>query len=296
MWAHNTFICCVSLQDLLQASIINYYVDCVIYSSNRDLSKEEALSNCTVAQQVSKILGIPALPVNDIKCLKSNFTKVFNLCDNDENTGTGLFESAQELERRKICFTGASSNVLRNFVNKEIWLRSIHKKITTPKSSFFNKHLTAPVILKNKFSHGSCKLTPENILHDMPAAINEENYLEEFIEGEEFSYCEVPGLFEASIRKEIEKHKICDFHFKWRKETMENCKLANHDDMKCIVSEIKKHFNITSYFRIDYRIRDNIIYIFDINPNCYLGTNGTLMKAAYLCGKSHADVVAKIYA
>jgi predicted ATP-grasp superfamily ATP-dependent carboligase len=271
-------------------------VECVIYSSNKDLSKEEALSNCTVAQQISKILSIPALPVNDIKCLKSNFTKVFNLCDNDENTGTGLFESAQELERKKIQFTGASSNVLRNFVNKELWLRSIHNKITTPNSSFFNKQLATPVILKNKFSHGSCKMTSENILHDIPTTISEKNYLEEFIEGEEFSYCEVPGLFEASIKKEIEKNKICDFYFKWKKETVENCKLVEHDDMRCIVSKIKKHFNITSYFRIDYRIRDDKIYIFDINPNCYLGTNGTLMKAAYLCGKSHADVVAKIYA
>jgi hypothetical protein len=139
-------------------------------------------------------------------------------------------------------------------------------------------------------------MTPENILHDVPATISEENYLEEFIEGEEFSYCEVPGLFEASIKKEVEKNKICDFHFKWKKETTENCKLVEHGDMKCIVSEIKNHFNITSYFRIDYRIRDGRIYIFDINPNCYLGTNGTLVKAAHLCGKSHADVVAKIYA
>lgn len=271
-------------------------MECVIYSSNKDLSKEETLSNRTVAQQISKILSIPALPVDDIKSLENNFNKIFNLCDNDENTGTGLFESAQELEERKILFTGASSNVLRNFVNKELWLRSIHNKISTPNSSFFNKQLATPVILKNKFSHGSCKMTPENILQDMPATISEENYLEEFIVGEEFSYCEVPGLFEASIRKEVEKNKICDFHFKWKKETIENCKLVNHDDMKGIVGRIKKHFNITSYFRIDYRIRDDKIYTFDINPNCYLGTNGTLMKAAYLCGKSHADVVAKIYA
>jgi hypothetical protein len=271
-------------------------VECVIYSCNKDLSAEEALSNSIVAQQVGKILDIPVLPVENIQHLTGTFKKIFNLCDNDEGTGTGLYESARELEKRKILFTGASSIVLRNFVNKEIWLRRVRNKITTPKNSFFCKHLDTPVILKNKFSHGSCKLTLDNVLCKLPTKISKENYLEEFIEGDEFSYCEVPGLFAASIKKEVEKNKICDFYFKWKKETAENCKLVKHDVMKNIAKKIKEYFNITSYFRIDYRIKDNIIYTFDINPNCYLGTNGTLMKAASLCGKSHADVVAKIYA
>lgn len=270
-------------------------MECVIYSNNKELSSEEALSNITVSQQVGRVLSIPAIPITDIRNLKGNYKKIFNLCDNDEGTGTGLYECAKRLENKKIQFTGASSKVLHNFVNKEIWLKKMHNKINTPRNSFFYKNLAIPIILKNKFSHGSSKLTLENILFKLPYKISKEDYLEEFIEGDEFSYCEVPGLFAVSVKKEIEKNKICDFNFKWRKEAKENCELVQHSVMHNIAKKIKDYFNITSYYRIDYRVKDNTIYTFDINPNCYLGMNGTLMKAASLVDKTFEDVVAKIY-
>jgi len=271
-------------------------VGCIIYSYNENLTDEEVRSNKEVAYEIGNTLNIPiVIPVRNIKKINSNHGKIFNLCDNDENTGSGLYESVLALEKRQAQFTGASSKVLKNFVNKELWLHKAYNKIKIPNNSFSTKTLTPPVILKSRFTHGSLKLTKQNILCTVPKKINFENYLEEFIEGDEFSYCEVPGLFAVSIKKEIEQDKICDFYFKWQKAANEKCMLVKHDAMKTIASRIKTIYNITSYFRIDYRIRNNTIYTFDINPNCYLGANGTLMKAAKLAGYTFKQVVEKIY-
>jgi len=272
-------------------------VGCVIYSYGENLTDEEACSNKKLAHEVSDALGLATIiPIKDIKNFTNkNYGKVFNLCDNDEKTGSGLYESAHKLEKQQTHFTGASSKVLKNFVDKRIWLHRVHNKIVTPANSFFHKKLTTPVILKNRYSHGSLKLTVDNILCTLPKQINADSYLEEFIEGDEYSYCEVPGLFAVSVKKEVEQNKICDFYFKWKKATDENCILVKHYAMEQIAAQIKSLFDITSYFRIDYRIKNNTIYTFDINPNCYLGCNGTLMKAARLAGYTFDQVVEKIY-
>jgi len=272
-------------------------VGCVIYSYGENLTDEEVCSNREIAHLIGSTLKLKTIiPIKYIKNFTGkNYGKVFNLCDNDEGTGSGLYESAYKLEKEQSLFTGASSKVLRNFVDKQIWLHKVHNKIITPNNSFFQKKLATPVILKNRYSHGSMKLTLDSILCTLPKKINADNYLEEFIEGDEYSYCEVPDLFAVSIKKEIEQNKICDFHFKWKKITDEKCTLVKHLAMRQIATQIKKIFNITSYFRIDYRIKNNIIYTFDINPNCYLGNNGTLMKAARLAGYTFDQVVEKIY-
>lgn len=271
-------------------------METVIYSCNASLSTEEKTSNSLLAHRIGETLGIDVTPVTNIKNLAGKvFKKIFNLCDHDEHTGSGLHESSLELETRGIIFTGASSTVLEQFVDKEKWLTRVHGVILTPANSFSSVPLHLPVILKNKFSHGSMKLTPESVLCKIPDAIDADSYLEEFIEGDEYSYCEVPGVFAVSIKKQVERNKICDFYYKWRRADIETCQLVHHHEIHDIAKKIKDIFGITSYFRIDYRIRDNQLFVFDVNPNCYLGENGTLMKAANLVGITFEETIEKIY-
>jgi len=271
-------------------------VETVIYSCNASLSKEEKISNNLLACRIGETLGVGVTPVVNIKDLTDKgIEKVFNLCDHDEHTGSGLHESVLELEARGIVFTGANSTVLEQFVDKKKWLTRVHGTVLTPANSFSSDSLHAPVILKNRFSHGSMKLTPESVLCRIPDTTDADSYLEEFIEGDEYSYCEVPDIFAVSIKKQVERNKICDFYYKWKRADIETCQLIHHHEIHDIAEKIKNIFGITSYFRIDYRIRNNQLFVFDVNPNCYLGENGTLMKAANLLGITFEETIEKIY-
>lgn len=269
----------------------------VTFSSNSDLKKEEYNSNKKLAEKIGGIINAKVIPVSNYKKdLNQKYTKIFNLCDNNENTGSGFFETAVYLEKINQAHTGASSKVLYFFVDKERWIKKIYKHSILPKNSFLNNlNLTPPLILKYAHQHGSENITLKNILCKLPAAIPPGTYLEEFIDGDEFSYCEVPGLFTASIKKEVCHNKICDYNFKWKKQTQEKVELVNHTRMRKYAKLIKNTFSLKSYYRIDYRIKNNKIYIFDINPNCYLGEDGTLAKAAKLLGINYNRVIDKIF-
>jgi len=268
----------------------------VIYSANKSLKKEEFKSNKALAKKIAAIIKGIEIPICNIECdLKKDYKKIFNLCDNNENTGSGFLESVLFLEKNKFTFTGASSKILYFFVNKQRWIERLYKLNFLPKNSFFCKDMPTPVILKSACKHGSEEITMKNILCKYPSTIKKDCYLEEFIDGDEFSYCEVPGLFSVSVKKEISKNRICDYNFKWRKHKQENLQISKDKKIYKIAKLIKKKFNIKSYYRIDYRIKNNKIYVFDINLNCYLGEDGTLVKAAKLCGHTFKDVIDKIF-
>lgn len=270
----------------------------VIYSNNKELSPEEHKSNtalaCDVAEALRKKHDTQLIPICNISLMDKPYGKIFNLCDNNEGTGSGFLETVMHLEKHHYQFTGASSKVLYYFVNKQRWLQKLMRHPFLPANSFHCVHLKPPVILKHANLHGSEKLTMDNVLCKIPACIEPGTYLEEFVNGNEYSYCEVPGLFAATVKKQVSKNKICDFDFKWRKQTQEQVTLAKHAGLKKIVKTVKTAFHIKSYFRIDYRIKGGKIYVFDVNMNCYLGTDGTLMKAANLCGYSFEQVIEKI--
>jgi len=76
-------------------------VELIIYSASKNLIKEELQSNKKVAEDIKKILGIesvlPIKKLSDISNIKNS--KIFNLCDNEEKTGSGLLETIEKLNQ-----------------------------------------------------------------------------------------------------------------------------------------------------------------------------------------------------
>lgn len=218
------------------------------------------------------------------------------------------------LEAFQIPYSGsgilASSLCMNKHMSKKIFKG---ENILTPKwikisnKKEFNyeelEDIGYPLILKPNNGGSSIDIAIANNKKEFQSVIenllknNKEILVEEFIKGQEITCCLLDGklLPIISIRH---KSEFFDFHSKYKGENTVEEVIELDDSLKCKVEDITNKcwdaFNLKVYARIDMIIKDEKVYVLEINTLPGMTKNSLFPKSAKAQGLSFSELLDEI--
>lgn len=249
---------------------------------------------------------------------------IFNWCE--ELPGVERSEAlvAKKLEMLGYTFTGAGSEVLSLAQDKQRVKAILDKaSIPTPAWRIFDSPDVRnwqifPAIVKPQNEHCSAGITPESVvmnevdLRDRIAFILDQYaqpaLVEDFIDGREFHVAVlgngIPTVLPAA---EMDfscfgnmRDRLCTYEAKFipGSQHYEDIKTllpapltdTEKKDMEKVCVGVYKATGCRDYARMDIRLRDNIFYVLDVNPNADLSSDASMACAAEAAGITYAQL------
>jgi D-alanine-D-alanine ligase len=244
---------------------------------------------------------------------------VFNLCESLFGRDDLMFLAPFMLEQYGIPFTGSGSAAIALSCHKlESKKLMIKHGIPTPayitSDSHYHENLHGTYIIKPYNTHASINITQESIVQVQSRAdfnalkeklVSSPNlFAEEYIDGREFNISllltdeGVKILPHAEIHFDNyppDKYKIVDYEAKWVHDSFAyentNRSFSFTEKDRPILQEIDKIslqlwdiFKLNGYARIDFRVRDDSVFVLEVNANPCISIYSGFMAAVQQYG------------
>jgi D-alanine-D-alanine ligase len=247
---------------------------------------------------------------------------VFNWCEGIPGVEHSEGMVAKQLENLGYTFTGADSGALFLAHDKyRVKVIMDQSAIPTPAWRIFNSPdvqdwTIFPAIVKPQNEHCSAGITPESVVMNETDLKNRIAFIldkysqpalvEDFIDGREF-HVSVWGNENLTVLPAAEmdfscfgnaKDRLCTYEAKFipgslhyeKIETLLPAPLTSDEKqaMEKVCCDAYKATGCRDYARMDIRLRDNIFYVLDVNPNADISSDASMACAAEEAGISYA--------
>lgn len=253
---------------------------------------------------------------------------IFNWCEGLPGVQHSEWLVAKKLETLGYTFTGADSVALALSQDKQRIKVILDKaSIPTPAWRIYNSSdiqdwQIFPAIVKPQNEHCSAGITPESVVmnhSDLKKRIlfvldkySQPALVEDFIDGREF-HVAVWGNEKISVLPAAEMDfscfgnitdRLCTYEAKFipgsqhyeEIKTLLPAPLTNDEKnaMEKICCDAYKITGCRDYARMDIRLRDNIFYVLDVNPNADISSDASMACAAETDGITYAQMGSSI--
>jgi D-alanine-D-alanine ligase len=249
---------------------------------------------------------------------------IFNWCEELPGVEHSEMLVVKKLEILGYTFTGADSETLSLAHDKyrvKVILDSA--RIPTPAWQIFHSPEIQnwnifPAIVKPQNEHSSAGITPESVVMNQADLRNRISFIldtysqpalvEDFIDGREF-HVAVWGNEEISVLPAAEmdftsfsnmKDRLCTYDAKFipGSQPYEEIKTLlpaplSHDEQKAMEKICIDAYRATGcrdYARMDLRLRDNVFYVLDVNPNADISSDASMACAAAEAGITYGQM------
>lgn len=253
---------------------------------------------------------------------------VFNWCESIPGIEHSEWLVAKKLEELGYTFTGADSGALKLAQDKQRVKEILDTaSIPTPAWQIFNSpdadHWQIfPAIAKPQNEHCSAGITPESVVMnrtDLQTRISfildkysQPALVEDFIDGREF-HVAVWGNEQIAVLPAAEmdfsrfgelKDRLCTFEAKFipgsqhyeEIKTLLPAPLTEEEKkaMEKVCGDAYRATGCRDYARMDVRLRNNVFYVLDVNPNADISSDASMACAAEADGISYAQMGSRI--
>ncbi len=257
------------------------------------------------------------------------FDWIFNLAESVYGYPLADYEVAGVLEALKLHFTGSGSVTLQACLNKATAKSELRKQgILTPAFEVFNPGdfiitgLEFPMIVKPVHEDGGVGIFNDSIVENafelnraverVRTVFSQAALVEEFIDGREITAsilgnCETAIALPPSecIYSDPSVKKILTFAANWLPTDKGYQTIVSHcpcdldvgveAKLKEIAMQVYKIMNCRDYGRVDFRLRDNVPYVLEVNPNpCINPSNSGFVRAGMAVGLTFDQLINKI--
>ncbi len=249
---------------------------------------------------------------------------IFNWCEGLPGVEHSEWLVAKKLETLGYTFTGADSVALALSQDKQR-VKVILDKVSIPtpawkiyNSSDIHDWQIFPAIVKPQNEHCSAGITPESVVMN-PSDLRKrilfvlDKYcqpalVEDFIDGREF-HVAVWGNEKITVLPAAEMDfscfgnitdRLCTYEAKFipgsqhyeEIKTLLPAPLTNDEKnaMEKVCRDAYKATGCRDYARMDIRLRDNIFYVLDVNPNADISSDASMACAAETDGITYAQM------
>jgi len=255
-------------------------------------------------------------------------TIVFNLCETLPGIQLSEKKVVEIIERKGFTYTGNTPEVIDLSYNKQKTKRILSSiGVSVPHGAVLSlqqadKWTLFPAIVKPSLEHCSLTLTEKSVVYDTQSLkeqirkVNQElkqpALVEDFIDGREFHVSvwnnQAPEMLppvemDFSAFREANK-KLCTYDSKFTPgsehyEKIESLVPAPIDDELYAQMEREslkawKGFGCMDYARFDFRLRDDKLYLLDVNPNSDISFDASFAMAAEVLNYSYSKMLKKI--
>lgn len=249
---------------------------------------------------------------------------IFNWCEGIPGVEHSEWLVAKKLETLGYTFTGADSEALLLAQDKQRVKAVLdNASIPTPAWRIFNSPDVQdwkifPAIVKPQNEHCSAGITPESVVMNQTDLKNRISFIlnnysqpalvEDFIDGREF-HVSVWGNEQLTVLPAAEmdfscfdsiRDRLCTYDAKFipgsqhyeEIKTLLPAPLTN-DEKKAMEKVCFNAYRATGcrdYARMDIRLRGNVFYVLDVNPNADISSDASMACAAEANGISYAQM------
>jgi D-alanine-D-alanine ligase len=249
---------------------------------------------------------------------------IFNWCEGLPGIENSEPLVVKQLEILGYTFTGADSETLSLAYDKYRVKVILDKAgIPTPAWRICNypdikDWKIFPAIVKPQNEHCSAGITPESVVMNQTDLRNRISFIldkysqpalvEDFIDGREF-HVSVWGNDKLTVLPAAEmdfsdfgnmKDRLCTYDAKFipgsrhyeKIETLLPAPLTNDQkkDLEHVCGNAYRAIGCRDYARMDIRLRDNVFYVLDVNPNADISSDASMACAAEADGISYAQM------
>lgn len=253
---------------------------------------------------------------------------IFNWCEDIPGVEHGEWLVARKLEELGYTFTGAASTALALAYDKQKVKNLLDQAaIPTPAWRIFNAPdgqdwNIFPAIVKPQNEHCSAGITPESVVMNQEdlkkrisfilAQYSQPALVEDFIDGREF-HVAVWGNEKIAVLPAAEmdfasfgniRDRLCSYEAKFipGSQHYEEIKtllpaplsLEEKAAMEKVCIDAYRVTGCRDYARMDIRLRDNILYVLDVNPNADISSDASMACAAETDGITYAQMGSRI--
>ena len=253
---------------------------------------------------------------------------IFNWCEDIPGVEHGEWLVARKLEELGYTFTGAASAALALAYDKQKVKNLLDQAaIPTPAWRIFKAPdgqdwNIFPAIVKPQNEHCSAGITPESVVMNQEdlkkrisfilAQYSQPALVEDFIDGREF-HVAVWGNEKISVLPAAEMDfasfgnigdRLCSYEAKFipGSQHYEEIKtllpaplsLEENTAMEKVCVDAYRVTGCRDYARMDIRLRDNIFYVLDVNPNADISSDASMACAAETDGITYAQMGSRI--
>jgi D-alanine-D-alanine ligase len=253
---------------------------------------------------------------------------VFNWCEELPRMPRSDARVARELEAQGYAYTGATAAVLAASWNKPRVKQQLERcGLPTPAGRVYTTPQTEdwerfPAIVKPAWEHCSVGLSREAVVRDgaeMRAQVAQalQEYaqpvlVEEFIDGREFRVClfgngtlDVLPVAEMGFDAfDDVRDRLCVYDAKFDSESRHFREIEltvpavlTEDQRRPMTESALTAYRAVGcrdYGRLDFRLRDGVFYLLDVNPNPDLTSNGSFICGAEEVGLTQAQMVSRL--
>jgi D-alanine-D-alanine ligase len=254
---------------------------------------------------------------------------VFNLAEPIDCFSMSENQIAEEMEKLSIHFTGAGSNTLKDCLDKSITKAKLFNNgIPTPVYDEFqpgDRIITKfkfPMMVKPVHEDGSIGISNESVVENgaglavqvekIHSLYHQAALVEEYIDGREINAAILGSGDEAIVLPLSEitypdqpGPKILTFAGKWFSESKDfqasvaKCPCDLDPEVEARIKDIAlKSFHILDcrdYARVDFRLKENIPYVLEVNPNPCINPHGAgFVRSANVAGLTYTELIYRI--
>ncbi len=249
---------------------------------------------------------------------------IFNWCESLPNLDHSEWLVAKRLELLGFTFTGANSETLALAQDKfRVKVLLDQAGIPTPAWHIFHQDESVswnrfPAIVKPMNEHCSAGITRDSVVlnpgeleNRIPFILdtyNQPALVEDFIDGREF-HVSVWGNEKLTVLPVAEmdfaffgnvKDRLCTYDSKFipgsdayeKIETLLPAPLTPDEQLALekVCCDAYRALGCRDYARLDIRLRDNIFYVLDVNPNADISIDASMACAAEVAGISYGQM------
>ncbi len=254
---------------------------------------------------------------------------IFNLLEPVAGIPVSDIDIVEQMEEQDIHFTGAGTYALKACIDKSVTKAELQKYgIPSPVYDVFNpgdRILTRckfPIIVKPVHEDGSVGISKNSIAYDgtrlaslverIHKLYHQAALVEEYIDGREINAAILGNGNDAIVLplSEItyasqDGPKILTFKGKWEARSAEyrdsrgKCPCNIEPDVEARIKETAlKAYHILrcrDYARVDFRLRDNIPYVLEVNPNpCLNPQDAGFARSGRAAGFTYTELINRI--
>lgn len=255
-------------------------------------------------------------------------TIVFNLCETLPGIQLSEKKVVEIIERKGFTYTGNRPEVIDLSYNKQKTKKILSSAgVTVPQGAVLSpqqaeKWRIFPAIVKPSLEHCSLTLTEKSVVYDTQSLkeqirkvnleLRQPALVEDFIDGREFHVSVwnnqspemlPPVEMDFSAFREINK-RLCTYDSKFtpgsehyeKIESLVPAPIEEELYARLESESLKawKGFGCLDYARFDFRLRDDKLYLLDVNPNSDISFDASFAMAAEALNYSYSKMVKQI--
>ena len=261
---------------------------------------------------------------------KTSFDIVFNLCEGLDGNVKGEAWIPAFLDILGIPYTGSDSFTLALCLDKgKTKDILVANNIPTPRYQVFtyitqkiSTSLRFPLIVKPVHEDASVGITPDSVVNDESQLMQRVGHIldsyrqpalvEEYIEGRELNvavignsdYISVFPISEILFECDEDTPRVVDYEAKWINDsemygrTKGVCPATLPDEVERKIEKyavkVYKLMGCRDYARIDFRLRDDIPYVLEVNPNPGIDVDSGFVRSAVASGLNYGELIKNI--